>query len=96
MDGLTKEKNDRLKCLKQLTKMDEQLCARLAMTPHYVPSGTVPSTQQLAELEEHIRGLEAEQVGEVDQFPSALHSHSDAYYAVVFKLYVCCSTEYKN
>lgn len=62
VDGLTKEKNDRLKHLKQLTKMDEQLCARLAMTPHYVPSGMVPSTQQLAELEEHIRGLETEQM----------------------------------
>src|SRR6218665_1969065 len=77
MDRLNKEKNDRLKHVRQLAKMDEQLCARLAMeeqlcarlamAPHYIPSGMVSSTQLLAELEEHIRGLEAEQVCETDQ-----------------------------
>src|SRR6218665_2206569 len=67
VDRLTKEKNDRLKHVRQLAKMDEQLCALLAMAPHYVPSGMVSSTQLLAELEEHIRGLEEEQVRETDQ-----------------------------
>lgn len=62
VEGLSKEKAERLKQLKQMTTMDEVLCAKLAMAPHYVPSGAVPSVQQLAELEEHIRGLEAEQV----------------------------------
>src|SRR6218665_856187 len=67
VDRLTKEKNDRLKYVRQLAKMDEQLCARLAMAPHYVPSGMVTSTQLLAELEKHIRSLEEEQVREMDQ-----------------------------
>jgi hypothetical protein len=32
------------------------------MTPYYIPTGSVPSERQLAELDEHISALEVEKV----------------------------------
>jgi len=64
MDVLAKEKADRLKRLKQLSKVDQQLCENLSATPYQLPGGSsVPSREQLAQLEKHIQGLEEEQVG---------------------------------
>ena len=57
-----KEKQDRMKRLKKLIKTDEQLCNQLALTPYHILSSVVPSKEQLAELEEHVQGLELEQV----------------------------------
>nr|XP_014353475.1 PREDICTED: protein regulator of cytokinesis 1-like [Latimeria chalumnae] len=60
VDMLTKEKNERFQELKQLQKQDEELCTWLCSTPYYIPTGCVPSRQQLEELKEHIKSLQEE------------------------------------
>lgn len=62
VDLLNKEKQDRLRQMKQRTKVDQQLCDALGAVPYYLSPSCVPSEQQLAELEEHIHGLETEKV----------------------------------
>ena len=59
---LNKEKQDRLRQMKQRTKVDQQLCDALSSVPYFIPPNSVPSEQQLAELEDHISGLEVEKV----------------------------------
>ncbi|KAM8938831.1 protein regulator of cytokinesis 1-like [Pelodytes ibericus] len=49
------EKNERLNELSLLQQEDQELCTELFMTPYYIPTGTVPSRQQLVELKEHIK-----------------------------------------
>jgi hypothetical protein len=61
-DTLNAEKQERLGRLRLRSKVDQELCDALSMTPYYIPSGSVPNDRQLAELEEHIRTLEIEQV----------------------------------
>ena len=63
MDVLSKEKHARVKQLRQLKDQDQHLCDVLCATPYYVPSGAVPSDQQLTELKQHITSLEQEKVG---------------------------------
>lgn len=62
LESLNREKHERVKKLKHLLEEDERLCESLCSTPFYVPSNTVPSREQLQELEAHIKGLEAEKV----------------------------------
>jgi len=64
-DTLNTEKQDRLNRLHSRSKVDQELCDAMCLTPYYVPSGSVPSEKQLLELEEHIKGLECEKVGVV-------------------------------
>ena len=66
VDSLNKEKHDRVKRHRQLAKVDQKLCDDLCATPYYVPTGAVPTDEQLAEMEEHIKRLEEEQVPSVD------------------------------
>lgn len=61
-DALNAEKMERLDRLRLRSKVDQELCDALSMTPYYIPTGSVPNDRQLAELEEHIRSLENEQV----------------------------------
>jgi len=61
-----KEKQERLKVMKSRMQVDQHLCDALNAIPYYIPTGCVPTHQQLSELEQHIRDLEAEQ---------ALHFH---------------------
>ena len=63
VETLKKMKHDRLKQLKRLTTVEQQLCDSLCMTPYYIPSNTVPSDEQLRELSQHIATLTEEQVG---------------------------------
>ena len=43
-----------------MRRQDEELCCRLGRDPYYISSTTVPTTQQLEGLVEHIRELEEE------------------------------------
>jgi len=62
-ESLSSQKQLRLQQLKQRLQVDEQLCDSLGMTPfHLPPSCVVPTEQQLADLDEHIRELETEKV----------------------------------
>jgi len=62
VETMTKEKQERLKLMKSRMKVDQQLCDALNAIPYYIPTGSVPTDQQLDELEQHIRDLESEQV----------------------------------
>jgi Ase1/PRC1/MAP65 family protein len=62
VDLLNKEKQDRLRQMKQRTKVDQQLCDALGAVPYFISPNCVPSEQQLSELEEHICSLETEKV----------------------------------
>ncbi|KAM4710296.1 protein regulator of cytokinesis 1-like isoform 2-T2 [Discoglossus pictus] len=55
LEMLMKEKADRLEQLRQLQQADQELCTDLCVTPYYVPTGSIPSLQQLEELREHIK-----------------------------------------
>jgi len=62
VETMTNEKQERLKMMKARMKVDQQLCDVLNAIPYYIPTGSVPTDQQLDELEQHIRDLESEQV----------------------------------
>uniref|UniRef100_A0A8C5LVE2 Protein regulator of cytokinesis 1 n=1 Tax=Leptobrachium leishanense TaxID=445787 RepID=A0A8C5LVE2_9ANUR len=55
LDILRNEKRSRLEEMRQLQQEDQDLCTELFMTPYYIPTGTMPSHQQLEELKEHIK-----------------------------------------
>ena len=65
VDVLSKEKDSRVEQLRQLKDQDQHLCDVLCATPYYVPSGAVPSDEQLTELKQHITSLELEKVGDM-------------------------------
>lgn len=62
MEELQAEVSDRLQCLKDLSRADQHLCDALCATPYYIPTGSIPTLIQLAELEEHVQKLENEKV----------------------------------
>ena len=62
LEKLNAEKNERLKKAKNLKDQDQHLCDVLCVTPFYIPSGTVPSLEQLSNLEQHIASLTKEKV----------------------------------
>ncbi|XP_053317669.1 protein regulator of cytokinesis 1-like [Spea bombifrons] len=49
------EKNERLEELRKLQEEDQDLCSELFVTPYYIPTGCMPSREQLEELKEHIK-----------------------------------------
>ncbi|XP_053146581.1 protein regulator of cytokinesis 1-like isoform X2 [Hemicordylus capensis] len=57
LDAALKEKQERLKELKQLQEEDQSLCVELCLTPYYIPTGSVPSRLELEELKEHVQNL---------------------------------------
>ena len=62
VDILAKKKHDRMKQLKKLKDTDQHLCDLLCTTPYYIPTGSIPSMEQLKELEQHIQTLSDEKV----------------------------------
>lgn len=60
VDSLAQEKHERLKLLRKLKESDQKLCDILCSTPYYIPSGSVPSQEQLEELKKHITKLNEE------------------------------------
>jgi len=63
VETMSKDKHERLQVMKSRMKVDQHLCDALNAIPYYIPTGCVPSNQQLEQIEQHIRDLEAEQVG---------------------------------
>lgn len=57
---LAELKEERMKEVLKLRRQDEELCRRLGLDPYYISSTTVPTTQQLEGLLDHIRALEEE------------------------------------
>ena len=62
VDVLSKEKSERMAKLKQLKDRDQHLCDLLCTTPYYIPTGTVPTAEQLDNLSEHVETLTTEKV----------------------------------
>ena len=62
VDFLKREKHDRMKKLKKLKEIDQHLCDVLCVTPYYIPSGKVPTLQEMQEMQHHIDGLQAKKV----------------------------------
>ncbi|KAI0241488.1 Protein regulator of cytokinesis 1 [Lamellibrachia satsuma] len=57
---LEKMKHDRMKVTRKLQRRDQSLCDLFCTTPYYIPTGVVPSEEQIKELEEHVSSLEAQ------------------------------------
>ncbi|XP_059159147.1 protein regulator of cytokinesis 1-like isoform X2 [Physella acuta] len=70
VETMTKEKNDRLSKYKELHSRDQYLCDVMCTTPYYIPSGTVPSLEQLREMEKHVNNLNAEKEKRYTEFVS--------------------------
>ncbi|XP_076435249.1 protein regulator of cytokinesis 1-like isoform X3 [Babylonia areolata] len=70
LENLNREKQERLKKLKQLLDQDQALCQALCSTPFYVSSVSVPTREQLQELESHIKTLELEKEKRYREFLS--------------------------
>ncbi|XP_046900995.1 protein regulator of cytokinesis 1 isoform X2 [Hypomesus transpacificus] len=68
VDALRREKAERLLEKQQLEKQDKDLCVELCATPYYIPTGSIPSTTQLKELQQHIATLTEEKTKRVAVF----------------------------
>lgn len=62
VEELSGMRNDRLRQLEKLRTDEERLCEMLSAMPCDVSAGRVPSTHQLAQIQEHILRLEREKV----------------------------------
>ncbi|KAK3094373.1 hypothetical protein FSP39_000913 [Pinctada imbricata] len=71
VDALSKEKHDRLKSLNHLKEQDQKLCDVMCCTPYYIPSGSIPSSDQLHALEKHVKSLVTEKNKRFSEFVSA-------------------------
>ncbi|XP_060551130.1 protein regulator of cytokinesis 1-like [Ruditapes philippinarum] len=60
VDTLRKEKKERMKILAKLKQDDQVLCDAMCMTPYYIPSGSIPSGEQLEQLKQHVEKLALE------------------------------------
>ncbi|XP_060707604.1 protein regulator of cytokinesis 1-like [Hemiscyllium ocellatum] len=54
VESLLEEKNGRMAECEMLLKEDQALCTDLCKTPYYIPTGKVPSPQELEELKNHL------------------------------------------
>ncbi|XP_048360591.1 protein regulator of cytokinesis 1-like isoform X2 [Sphaerodactylus townsendi] len=57
LEAAVKEKRERLEKLRRLQQEDQALCAELCATPYYIPTGHIPTSLELKELEEHVQSL---------------------------------------
>jgi len=60
VEAMSREKEERLDKYKELHTQDQHLCDSLNEIPYYIPSGSIPTIEQLKELEKHVNGLQAE------------------------------------
>uniref|UniRef100_A0A0B6ZVL8 Protein regulator of cytokinesis 1 n=1 Tax=Arion vulgaris TaxID=1028688 RepID=A0A0B6ZVL8_9EUPU len=70
VESMAKEKKDRLAKYNTLHSSDQHLCEILSVTPFYIPSGTVPSLEQLKELEKHVSQSQTEKDKRFSEFVS--------------------------
>nr|CAB3265130.1 protein regulator of cytokinesis 1 [Phallusia mammillata] len=57
---LNKLKRERMCTLASLKSVEQELCDQLCTTPCYIPSGSIPSEEQLEQLKDHIETLKTE------------------------------------
>ncbi|KAK0052021.1 protein regulator of cytokinesis 1-like isoform X2 [Biomphalaria pfeifferi] len=67
---MTKEKNERLAKYKDLYTVDQKLSTLMHTTSYYIPTGVVPSLEQLKEMEIHVNNLKAEKEKRHSEFIS--------------------------
>ncbi|XP_071946769.1 protein regulator of cytokinesis 1-like isoform X2 [Antedon mediterranea] len=70
VDSLSKVKQQRLDYLKSLKETEQALCDALCVTPHYIPTGIVPTQKDLDKLKEHIESLTSEKANRQSIFSS--------------------------
>ena len=56
------EKDDRLKEMTELQRIEKSVCDCLLTTPMYIPTGTIPTRETLTSLREHTDKLASEKV----------------------------------
>lgn len=76
VEALSREKADRLSEQNALQQKDKDLCVEMCCTPYYIPTGSLPSRTQLAELREHIHELTEEKSRRVAVFSDLRQSIS--------------------
>ncbi|XP_012944498.1 protein regulator of cytokinesis 1 isoform X3 [Aplysia californica] len=79
VETMTKEKNDRVSKYKELHARDLHLCESMSTTPYYVPSGSVPTLEQLKELEKHVNASQGEKDKRHAEFVSTKQKIVDLY-----------------
>ena len=62
VETMTQEKKGRMQKYEDLHSKDKLLCETLSATPFYLPSNSVPTSEQLKEFERHISSLQVEKV----------------------------------
>lgn len=70
---LLKERNFRMEQCEILLKEDQALCTNLCKTPYYIPTGKVPSLQQIEELKNHIMSAAKEKEHRLATFLGLRH-----------------------
>jgi len=60
VETMTQEKKGRMQKYEDLHSKDKLLCETLSATPFYLPSNSVPTSEQLKEFERHISSLQVE------------------------------------
>lgn len=70
---LLKERNFRMQQCEILLKEDQALCTDLCKTPYYIPTGKVPSLQQIEELKNHIMSAAKEKEHRLATFLGLRH-----------------------
>ncbi|XP_064601392.1 uncharacterized protein LOC135467550 [Liolophura sinensis] len=68
LTSVKKEKLERMKLLKELRSEDQTLCDKLCSTPYYIPTGVVPTQEQIQALQDHIAALTAEEAKRFKEF----------------------------
>jgi len=61
-------KEERMKEVLKLKKIDEDICNKICMDPYYVSSTTVPTTAQLEGLKDHIRRMDEEKFDREEKY----------------------------
>ncbi|XP_043917057.1 protein regulator of cytokinesis 1-like isoform X2 [Protopterus annectens] len=67
------EKDERMSELKQLKEQEEELCNDICSTPYYIPTGSIPTRQQLDELKQYIKELSEEKARRFVAFTGLRH-----------------------
>ena len=61
-------KEERMKEVLKLKKIDEDICNKICMDPYYVSSTNVPTTAQLEGLKDHIRRMDEEKFDREEKY----------------------------
>ncbi|KAK7068332.1 hypothetical protein SK128_009102 [Halocaridina rubra] len=60
IDKLQQTKDERIETLRDLQEKDEGICELLCETPYYIPANLVPTVEDIANVEKHVKAMEKE------------------------------------